>query len=71
MPAGRKVFRIFRFLRFAADAEFFFGEITHHILNVLRFFLTILFLFFISSGAFYHVEHGANPAIKSFGDAFY
>jgi len=66
-----RIFRIFRFLRFAADAEFFFGEITHHILNVLRFFLTLLFLFFISSGAFYHVEHTANPEINSFGDAFY
>lgn len=66
-----RVFRIFRFLRFTRDAAFFFGEITLHLLNVLRFFLTILILFFISAGMFYHVENAANALVNNFGDAFY
>ena len=66
-----RVLRIFRFLRFTADTEFFFGEINHHLLNVARLFLSILILFFLSSGIYYHVEHSANPTVTTFGDAFY
>jgi voltage-gated potassium channel len=68
---GLRVFRIFRFLRFTADTEFFFGSMTQHLLNVTRFFMTILMLFFISSGLFYHLEYTMNPAVNNFGDAFY
>lgn len=66
-----RAFRIFRFLRFAADPEFFFGNITMHFLKVIRLFLTILMIFFISSGLFFQVESDLNPNVNNFGDAFY
>jgi voltage-gated potassium channel len=68
---GLRVFRIFRFLRFTADPIFFFGQYTWRFLRVLRLFLTIFMLFFISSGLFYRVEHETNPMVNTFGDAFY
>jgi len=64
-------FRIFRFLRFAADPDFFFGSVPMQFLKVTRLFLTILIIFFISSGLFFHVESDLNPNVKNFGDAFY
>jgi voltage-gated potassium channel len=66
-----RVFRIFRFLRFTADPDFFFGSITLQLLKVVRLFLTILMLFFISSGLFFFVESDLNPNVNNFGDAFY
>jgi voltage-gated potassium channel len=66
-----RVFRIFRFLRFTADPDFFFGSITTGLLNVIRLVITILMIFFISSGLFYQVESGVNPGVNTFGDAFY
>lgn len=66
-----RIFRIFRFLRFAADPHFFFGTITMHLLKVLRLALTILLIFFISSGLFFQVESSINPGVNTFGDAFY
>ncbi|NQT68347.1 MAG: ion transporter [Desulfobacteraceae bacterium] len=66
-----RTFRIFRFLRFAADGDFFFGSITPQLLKVTRLFLTILMIFFISSGLFFYVESDLNPNVKNFGDAFY
>ncbi|MGD2085480.1 MAG: ion transporter [Candidatus Aminicenantes bacterium] len=66
-----RVLRIFRFLRFTADPIFFFGVISPRLLKVIRLLLTILIIFFVSSGFFWFVESGANPAIKNFGDAFY
>lgn len=68
---GIRVFRIFRFLRFTADPDFFFGRLTRRFLTVLRLFITILMIFFISAGLFYQVENGINPLINNFGDAFY
>jgi voltage-gated potassium channel len=68
---GLRVFRIFRFLRFTADPDFFFGQYTWRFLRVLRLFLTIFMLFFISSGLFYRVESATNPMVTTFGDAFY
>jgi voltage-gated potassium channel len=65
------VFRIFRFLRFTADPDFFFGNLTWQVLKVVRLFLTIFMIFFISSGLFFHVENGINAGVKTFGDAFY
>ena len=66
-----RIFRIFRFLRFTADPDFFFGSITAQLLKVVRLFLTILIIFFISSGLFFYVESGLNPSVNNFGDAFY
>jgi voltage-gated potassium channel len=66
-----RVFRIFRFLRFTADPDFFFGSLNPQVLKVVRLFLTIFIIFFISSGLFYHVESGINPGVTTFGDAFY
>ena len=66
-----RVFRIFRFLRFTTNPDFFFGTISVHFLNVLRLMLTILIIFFISSGLFYQTEYLANSQIRNFGDAFY
>lgn len=64
-------FRIFRFLRFTADPDFFFGSITMQFLKVVRLLLTILMIFFVSSGLFFYVESGLNPNVNNFGDAFY
>lgn len=66
-----RMLRIFRFLRFTADPHFFFGTITVHLLKVLRLALTILLIFFISSGLFFQVESSINPGVNTFGDAFY
>jgi voltage-gated potassium channel len=66
-----RTFRIFRFLRFAADGDFFFGSITPQLLKVTRLFLTILMIYFISSGLFFYVESDLNPNVKNFDDAFY
>lgn len=66
-----RILRIFRFLRFTADPIFFFGTISSRILKIIRLLFTILIIFFVSSGLFWFVEHGANPEIRNFGDAFY
>ena len=66
-----RVFRIFRFLRFTADPDFFFGSINMGLLNVIRLLITILMIFFISSGLFFQVESSVNPNVRTFGDAFY
>ena len=66
-----RIFRIFRFLRFTADPDFFFGSLTMQLLKVIRLFLVIFMIFFISSGLFFHVEHEVNPGLTTFGDAFY
>ncbi|MBU2549338.1 MAG: ion transporter [Proteobacteria bacterium] len=66
-----KVFRIFRFLRFTARPDFFFGQMPTSALKLVRLILTILIIFFISSGLFYHVESPVNTQVSNFGDAFY
>ncbi len=66
-----RVFRIFRFIRFTTDPIFFFGNISFRLLRVVRLLLTILIIFFVSSGLFWFVESQANPQVKNFGDAFY
>jgi len=66
-----RVLRVFRFLRFMQDPDFFFGRVTFFLLQVARLALTILIIFFISSGFFYFVEHSVNPNVSNFGDAFY
>ena len=66
-----KVFRIFRFLRFLEDPHFFFGSITPDLLKAARLVMTILIIFFVSSGLFYFVESPVNYRVQNFGDAFY
>lgn len=66
-----RVLRIFRFLRFTADPEFFFGNLTIHVLRVVKLFMIVLIIFFISSGFFYYFENGVNKNVATFGDAFY
>lgn len=66
-----KVFRIFRFLRFLAAPHLFFGSISLEVVKLVRLVTTILILFFIGSGLFFHVESPANPGVANFGDAFY
>jgi len=66
-----RVLRVFRFLRFTADQHFFFGSITMHLLKVMRLLLTLLIIFFVSSGFFWYAEHSVNPNVENFGDAFY
>ncbi len=66
-----RVFRVLRFLRFFETTEFFFGKISEEMLKVLRLFMTIFMIFFISSGLFYTMEVGPNPNVSNFGDAFY
>jgi voltage-gated potassium channel len=66
-----KGFRIFRFLRFTHTEVFFFGCVTRPMLRVLRLLLTILIIFFISSGLFWFVENAQNESVATFGDAFY
>ena len=66
-----KVFRIFRFLRFLGDPHFFFGSITPDLLKAARLVMTILIIFFVSSGLFYFVESPVNGRVQNFGDAFH
>ena len=66
-----RTLRIFRFLRFTADPDFFFGSITMQVLKVVKLFLVIFIIFFISSGWFYYFENETNELINNFGDAFY
>ena len=66
-----RVVRVLRFYRFTRDAEFFFGTISEEALRAVKLLLTVLVLLFLSAGLFYSVEHGVNPAVSNFGDAFY
>jgi len=66
-----RVIRVLRFYRFTDDAEFFFGTIDDNTLRATKLLLTVLVLFFVSSGLFYSVEVRANPGVATFGDAFY
>ncbi len=65
------VFRIFRFLRFVARDHLLFGTISLEMIRVARLVVTIIMIFFISSGFFYYVESPVNPKVQNFGDAFY
>lgn len=40
-------------------------------LNVIRLLLTLMMIFFVSSGFFWHFENAVNPSVQTFGDAFY
>jgi voltage-gated potassium channel len=66
-----RVIRVFRFYRFTRDAEFFFGTVSDNALRAVKLLLTVLVIFFVSAGLFYSAESGVNPAVGTFGDAFY
>ena len=66
-----RVVRVLRFYRFTDDAEFFFGTVDDNTLRAAKLLLTVLVLFFVSAGLFYSVEYETNPAVTTFGDAFY
>ena len=66
-----RVLRVLRFYRFTRDEEFFFGTVDAHTLHVAELLLTLVVLLVAAAGAFYSVEYGANPAVNTFGDAFY
>ena len=66
-----RVVRVLRFYRFTRDAEFFFGTVSDNTLRGMKLLLTVLVIFFVAAGLFYTAEHGANPGIDTFGDAFY
>ena len=66
-----RVIRVLRFYRFTRDAEFFFGTVSDNTLRAMKLLLTILVLLTVSAGLFYSAEQAANPAVNTFGDAFY
>lgn len=66
-----RVVRVLRFYRFTRDAEFFFGTVSDNTLRSLKLLLTVLVVFFSSASLFYAAEHEVNPAVDTFGDAFY
>ncbi|MCG8570171.1 MAG: ion transporter [Spirochaetes bacterium] len=66
-----KVFRFLRFTRFVVSPQFFFGTIKIEVLRTIRLILTVLMIFFVSSGFFYHFEKDINEQVGNFGDAFY
>ena len=66
-----RVLRVLRFYRFTRDREFFFGRVDNHTLRVAELLLTLVVLLVAAAGMFYSVEYGQNPAVTTFGDAFY
>jgi voltage-gated potassium channel len=66
-----RVVRVLRFYRFTRDAEFFFGTVSDNTLRAMKLLLTVLVILFVSAGMFYSAEHGVNPNVGTFGDAFY
>lgn len=66
-----RVLRVLRFYRFTRDREFFFGRVDRHTLRVAELLLTLVVLLITAAGMFYSVEYGQNPAVNTFGDAFY
>lgn len=66
-----RIVRVLRFYRFTKDAEFFFGTVSDNTLRAMKLLLTVLVLLSASAGLFYSAEHGVNPEVETFGDAFY
>jgi voltage-gated potassium channel len=66
-----RIVRVLRFYRFTRDGEFFFGTVETQTLRAGRLLLTVLVLLFATAGLFYSAEHGVNPDVGTFGDAFY
>ena len=69
---GLHTLRIFRFLRLLIDEQQLFGRrLSIRTVRRLELSVTIVLIFFLSTGFIYAVEGGVNPAISNFGDAFY
>jgi voltage-gated potassium channel len=66
-----RVVRVLRFFRFTRDEEFFFGTVSLETLRVMKLLMTVVAIFFLAAGLFYDFEHGVNPGVRTFGDAFY
>lgn len=66
-----RVIRVLRFYRFTREQEFFFGTVSLGTLRAMKLLLTVLTIFFVAAGLFYTAERGANPDVRTFGDAFY
>jgi voltage-gated potassium channel len=66
-----RIVRVLRFYRFTKDRDFFFGTVSDNTLRAMKLLLTVLVLLSASAGLFYSVEHTTNPAVSTFGDAFY
>jgi len=66
-----RVVRVLRFYRFTRDAEFPFGTVSDNALRAGKLLITVLVILFVAAGLFYSAEHAANPAVATFGDAFY
>jgi len=66
-----RIVRVLRFYRFTRDAEFFFGTVSDNSLRAMKLSLTILVLLSASAGLFYSAEVRVNPAVRTYGDAFY
>jgi len=66
-----RVVRVLRFYRFTREREFFFGTVSLGTLRAMKLLLTVLTVFFVAAGLFFTAERGANPDVRTFGDAFY
>jgi len=66
-----RVIRVLRFYRFTREQEFFFGTVSLGTLRAMKLLLTVLTIFFVAAGLFFTAEQGANPDVRTFGDAFY
>lgn len=69
---GLHTLRVFRFMRLIGKEQQVFGQ-SVRLRSVRRaeLSMTIFLIFFISTGFVYAAEHGLNPGINDFGDAFY
>ena len=66
-----RVIRVLRFYRFTREQEFFFGTVSLGTLRAMKLLMTVLTIFFVAAGLFFTAEQGANPDVRTFGDAFY
>lgn len=69
---GLHTLRVFRFLRLLVDERQVIGRsVRVRTVRRIELSVTIFLIFFISTGFIYAAEHGTNPDIATFGDAFY
>ena len=69
---GLHTLRVFRFLRLLINEQQLLGRrLSIRTVRRLELSVTIVLIFFLSTGFIYAVEGGVNPAISNFGDAFY
>jgi voltage-gated potassium channel len=69
---GLHTLRVFRFLRLLVNEQQVLGRtVAARTVRRVELSVTIFLIFFISTGFVYAAEHGLNPGIDTFGDAFY